>query len=642
MTASGNASSADVDGTAQTQLSDGAVPSFETGDAGPQQRVAQVGMMLGRYELGSELGEGGMASVFAARDTKLGRDVAIKVMFPHLARRKEAASRFKREARAAAGLDHEHILRVFDVGGGEVEDGVLVPPYIVLERIDGASLDDFFQDRDAPMTEVVAAIGVALCRGLAQAHASNIVHRDIKPANVMVTKKGRLVLGDFGVARVGDDDSVVTRTGAVLGTPAYMSPEQACGEKVDFRSDLYSLGASLYRIATGSVPYAGSAAQIVAGILDGKRIPAEQRDPRVGRELSRVIDKLMQKEPEERYQTAEEAEAALLEIVHGGGYEDCEELLQDYARDPEGQTERSLDDVVTASLVRARRLSVEGRAPAALAIADRVLALAPDNAQAQALCNDLGRSKKDRRLLLAIFGPMVVTGIVGAVFWGSRPGPISSYADAAPSDAWAAPADAIPPEAASIVAADAAQVAADAAKVSARKPDSRPRIKRRPVDAGIVVAAFPQPDAMVATVAPVAPASLIVDVLPWCDVWIDGSKRQRASKKTSYSLRPGTYQVECKQPGTDMQWSKTVTLSAGEKRTVKGSVLAPVTIAARLSEGDAVMVGSKRIANGKSAVVPAGRHRTQIWKKGKPQGDAKFMDLRTSCVMRDEPLACSR
>jgi len=631
-------------------MSGGGVRSASTGDAGPRQRVAQVGMMLGRYRLDSELGEGGMASVFGARDTKLGRHVAVKVMFPHLARRKEAASRFKREARAAAGLDHEHILRVFDVGGGEVEDGVLVPPYIVLEHIDGASLDDFFRDHEAPMAEVVAAMGVALCRGLAQAHANSIVHRDIKPANVMVTKKGRLVLADFGVARVGDDDSVVTRTGAVLGTPAYMSPEQASGEKVDSRSDLYSLGATLYRIATGSVPYAGSAAQIVAGILDGKRIPAEQRDPRIGRELSRVIDTLMKKDPNDRYATAEEAEKALLAIVNGGGEQDCEELLADFVRDPEGQLERSRDKIISASLMRARRLSVAGRAPAALAVAERVLALAPDNAQAQALCNDLGRSKKDKKLILAIVGPMVVTGIVGAVFWGSRPGPISAFADASPSDAWVASSDGSVTDAAIADLVDAAVPLPDAAQTAViRKdpqvrPEVRPRPKSRAIDAGVLAITPPNADAAIAVVAPpVRPASLIVDMSLWCDVWINGEKRQRASKKTSYSLSPGTYDVECKQPGTGKRWAKSITLRAGEARTVKGSPVSPVTVAVRLSNGDAITLGSTRISNGKSAVIPAGRPSVRVWKKGKPQGQGKFMDIRESCVMRDEPsLACSK
>ncbi len=601
-------------------------------------------MTLGRYLLESELGEGGMASVFGARDTKLGRDVAIKVMFPHLARRKEAASRFQREARAAAGLDHEHILRVFDVGGGEVVDGVLVPPYIVLERIDGASLDEFFAEHEPPIAEVVAAIGVAMCRGLTQAHAKGIVHRDIKPANIMVTKKGRLVLADFGVARVSDDDSIVTRTGAVLGTPAYMSPEQASSESVDARSDLYSLGATLYRIATGSMPYSGSAAQVMAAILDGKRTPAEQRDPCIGRELSRIIDTLMQTEPEKRYEDAKEAESALLALVHGGGVPDASALLAAYVRDPEATCAETKRNAISATLARARRISLEGRAPLALALADRVLALAPNNAQAQALRDSLGPKNKSR-LWLAIVGPMVVTAAVGTFFWQVQPrAKRSTYADAGAGDAWVLPADAV-----------AADLPIDAASIDAQSapslPDaSGPRRPRQPVAERIVGDASPAvvPAVLDAgttlagtTLELAKTAKVIVDVRPWCDVWIDGQKRSRASKTKVYSLPVGQHRIECKQESTGMRWEKLVVLSAGETRTLKGTVLGSAVITVRLSGGDEVRIGERRVRNGKSVTLPVGRYRTEVWQGGKAKR-SRYLVLRASCTLHDEPsLSCS-
>ncbi len=623
---------------------DATIPSEEadvsTGGTSPRQQVAQVGMTLGRYLLESELGEGGMASVFGARDTKLGRDVAIKVMFPHLARRKEAASRFKREARAAAGLDHEHILRVFDVGGGEVVDGVLVPPYIVLERIDGASLDDFFAEHEPPIAEVVAAMGVAVCRGLTQAHAKGIVHRDIKPANIMVTKKGRLVLADFGVARVSDDDSIVTRTGALLGTPAYMSPEQASSDTVDARSDLYSLGATLYRIATGSMPYSGSAAQVMAAILDGKRTPAEQRDPRIGRELSRIIDMLMHTDPDARYANAKEAEAALLELVHGGGVQDAEELLAAYVRDPAGKCAEVQKTAISSTLARARRMSLEGREPLALALADRVLALTPNNAQAQALRDSLGSKNKGRHLWLAIVAPMVVTAGVGTFFWYSQPAAtISTYADAAAGDAWVVLADA---SATPRVPIDGSVDAA------ASLPDASRSRRPRPASAGVIAVdasavatvTLPAPDAASALVVPKT-AEVIVDVRPWCDVWIDGEKRSRASKTKVYRLPAGSHRIECKQESTGMQWGKLVDLSAGESRTLKGTVLGFALVTVRLSGGDEVRIGDRRVRNGESVKLPVGRYRTEVWQAGKPKR-SRYLVLRASCTLHDEPtLSCS-
>src|SRR5262249_40705860 len=186
------------------------------------QRGVRTGDRLGRYELGDELGEGGMATVFRARDRELRRDVAVKVLFPHLARRPDIVRRFHREARAAAALEHPNILRIYDVGGAEADD----PPYMVMELIRGRTLAAEIEQRGA----MAACMGALLADALAAAHAAGVIHRDVKPANVLIAPGGRLLLADFGVARVEAEDSLVTRTGALLGTPAYMSPEQANGD----------------------------------------------------------------------------------------------------------------------------------------------------------------------------------------------------------------------------------------------------------------------------------------------------------------------------------------------------------------------------------------------------------------------------
>src|SRR5262245_52576794 len=173
--------------TADTQTSD--PPDSDTptsGDTpakkGPPMRAVHVGDTLGRYELVEEIGEGGMATVFRARDKELRRDVAVKVLFPHLARRPEIVRRFHREARAAAGLEHPNILRIYDVGGGENED----PPYIVMELIRGRTLMAEIEQRGFILAEVAACVGALLCDALAAAHAAGIIHRDIKPANVLI------------------------------------------------------------------------------------------------------------------------------------------------------------------------------------------------------------------------------------------------------------------------------------------------------------------------------------------------------------------------------------------------------------------------------------------------------------------------
>src|SRR5690606_37725778 len=215
-----------------------------------------------------------------------------------------------------------------EAAGGEAGRAPADPPYIVLELVRGPSLDQLVGGGEPLMAEVVAAIGVAACGALAHAHRAGIIHRDVKPANLLVADGGRLVLADFGVARVMDEDSsLVTRTGALLGTPAFMSPEQATGGQLDARSDLYSLGATLYQLATGSLPVSGSTAGAVAAIAAGEVVPPLRRSRAIGPRLARVIERLMQVEPDARYGDAGEVEADLRALVERSGAGDPDALL---------------------------------------------------------------------------------------------------------------------------------------------------------------------------------------------------------------------------------------------------------------------------------------------------------------------------
>src|SRR5688572_15932521 len=305
-------STGDEIGHADTLASDGASsgggsplrsPTSEAPASSPSGNVTIRGVgpgdKLGRYELGDELGAGGMASVYRARDSELRRDVAVKVLFPHLAKKADITRRFQREARAAAVLEHPNILRVYDVG-----TGAGTPPFIVMELVRGHSLREVAEAHGPMLAELVAGVGVLMCEALAVAHAAGIVHRDVKPGNVMLTDDGRLLLADFGVARLDDDDSLVTKSGALLGTPSFMAPEQALGNPVDARSDLYSVGASLYQLATGGLPFSGPTAKIVADASRGAAQPALRRRPAVGVELSRFIERMMSPDPDKRPPTA--------------------------------------------------------------------------------------------------------------------------------------------------------------------------------------------------------------------------------------------------------------------------------------------------------------------------------------------------
>ncbi|HUS68759.1 MAG TPA: serine/threonine-protein kinase, partial [Kofleriaceae bacterium] len=379
-------------------------------------------MQLGRYRLTDELGTGGMATVFAARDLELRRDVAVKVLFPHLARSREVVSRFHREARAAAGLDHRHILRVLDVGGGRPDDDAdpereVDPPYIVLELVRGSNLAQAVGEGAPVLAEVVVAIGVALASALGEAHRAGIVHRDVKPANLMIAEGGRLVLADFGVARVSEEDSLVTRTGALLGTPAFMSPEQATAGELDARSDLYSMGATLYQLATGSLPVTGGPAKAVAAILAGEIIPPLRRNRKMGAGLARIIERLMQVDAAARYASAAEVEAALrAHLAESGAGEDADALVAEWAAD-RAACEARLGPVVLATTVRrAREAADRGEAPKALALCDRALALDASCAEATEIAERVGRRGRGVRVAF-VAGAVAVLGVVGGGFW---------------------------------------------------------------------------------------------------------------------------------------------------------------------------------------------------------------------------------
>ncbi|HEX3482381.1 MAG TPA: serine/threonine-protein kinase, partial [Kofleriaceae bacterium] len=374
-------------------------------------RRVRTGDRLGRYELGDELGEGGMATVYRARDRELRREVAVKVLFPHLARRPEIVRRFHREARAAAGLEHPNILRIYDVGGGDDDS-----PYIVMELIRGRTLLQEIEQRGAMLAEVAACIGALLGDALAAAHAAGVIHRDVKPANVLIAPGGRLLLGDFGVARLETEDSLITRTGALLGTPAYMSPEQASGDIATARSDLYSLGATLYQLATGALPYAGPPAKVMSMIGAGGPLPPMRRRPACGPDLSRQIERLMAGDPGARPASATEAAIELRALVTGSGFGDPGEELAAYFEDPGGFLGARTPVVVGALVAAANAALAEAKLPRAMALADRASELAPADPAVAALIRAVtegGHASRRKRAL--VVGGAVLAAAGGAV-----------------------------------------------------------------------------------------------------------------------------------------------------------------------------------------------------------------------------------
>jgi serine/threonine-protein kinase len=257
-------------------------------------------VLLDRYEVGRLLGVGGMAEVFEGRDRLLARRVAIKVLQAQFARDPSFLIRFKREAQAAASLSHPNIVAVYDTGS---EDGT---HFIVMEYVDGRTLKEVIRAEGRLYPERAAEICQDVCSALVAAHARGLIHRDIKPGNVMLTPDGKVKVMDFGIARATTSETI-TQTAAVIGTAQYISPEQAQGQTVDYRSDLYSLGCCLYEMLTGTVPFTGATPVAIAyRHVREDPTPPRQLNPDIPAPLEAICLKAMAKLPDNRYQTAAE------------------------------------------------------------------------------------------------------------------------------------------------------------------------------------------------------------------------------------------------------------------------------------------------------------------------------------------------
>lgn len=275
----------------------------------PEQELPQK---LGRYQIVRELGRGAMGVVYEGRDPNIGRRVAIKTarcdVLSGSGMANELMTRFLREAQAAGALNHPNIITIYDAGE---ENGVA---YIAMEFLEGGDLRRLIDNRCSLALEDIAKMGADICEALAAAHDQGIIHRDVKPANVIVLPNGHVKVADFGIAHVSDSN--LTQDGAMIGTPHYMSPEQFMGQKVDGRSDLFSVGIILYELLTGDKPFGGeSVAAVMQRTLKSEPIPPSELNYAMPDALNQVVLKSLSKRPQQRYQNGRAMAAALRESV---------------------------------------------------------------------------------------------------------------------------------------------------------------------------------------------------------------------------------------------------------------------------------------------------------------------------------------
>jgi serine/threonine-protein kinase len=464
---------------------------------------------LAKYEVLEEIGHGGMATVYRAHDARLARDVAIKVIHPHLRDSTEARHRFHTEARAVAKLRHANIVEVFDVSLEEENE-----QYLVVELVRGATLRKTLQGvpGGAIPPEVAAALALEILAALAHAHAAGVVHRDVKPENVMIEHRAKdaaphagpgdraiVKLTDFGIAKLLDAQGV-TSTGQVLGSPAHMAPEQIEGGDVDARADVFGLGVLLYECMVGHLPFEGNnPAQVLRRVLEGIYPNAERERPKIGKRWSAILDKALARSPADRFASAvamRDAIAAELETV---GVASPRAELEAWLDDPEGYARAHDQPMIAKLCALGREARAKGDALGAAAHFNRALAYAPHDPQLLKIVSSMHRAQSWRRIAMRVAPIVVVSGVLGvAAYAGGRAfkarqraglDPVASATSAPSSTVRPGPTASAPSEPSAIVAP----------RPAPPPPPPRPAVVKPPVQRKVTITSLrPQFDVAVA------------------------------------------------------------------------------------------------------------------------------------------------
>ncbi|MEQ8273010.1 MAG: protein kinase [Deltaproteobacteria bacterium] len=547
-----------------------------------------------RWEVGPRIGAGGMATVYAGTDRRLGRPVACKILHPHIAEIPEARERLAREARAIAQLKHENVIEVYDYS---IEDPHCT--WLVTELIEGGTLRQFQDRHDRPMPEIAVMIATEVVRALRAAHEVGVIHRDVKPDNILIGKSGRPKLSDFGIAKVLNE-SKMTMTGNLVGSPSYMSPEQADGLHTDHRTDLYSVGILLYRLVTGTLPFRGaSPLETIRLVSRGEYVDPADLAPQSAGAVAGIIRRALTVDIEERYQTADEMLADLVQVLQDAGLSATSEVLPQYFADPTGYESALRPKLARELEVRGKALLEAGEESRAVDCFNRALTLGDGSQQTFDLVEQLSKRRKRGRVGRMLWtagiaigaAAMVAAGIVAIDLLSTEPHgpaiaqtktpdavdvePIEEVA-AAPSDTAEEviepPVEATPP---TPEPEAETEVASEAKAEPEPAPTRRRRVTRtrrtKPVEA--------EPAPTVREAPPEAEAkfgTLHVGTKVWADLYIDGHKVGRAPEQTRYPLPPGTYRLRAIQPNSScIPFERTFTIRPGQTERMRLQIACP-------------------------------------------------------------------
>jgi serine/threonine-protein kinase len=487
-----------------------------------QAGMSLAGRQLGRYRLLELLGTGGMSVVYRGLDTALQREVAVKVLHPHLLVQKgDARRRLEREARAVARLHHPNIVEVFDVADAAAEDA-----FLVTELVRGETLRAFVERERCWPPELAAVVLHQVAAALAHAHRAGVVHRDLKPENVMLREDGVLKLMDFGIARVLDPSERMTQTGALVGSPAYMAPEVIDGHAAGPEADVFALGTLFYWLCTGALPFAAAnTTSMLKRILEGVYEDPRGRTSALSDELAGVLAQCLQRAPEDRYPSGAEVEAALSSTLADVGIGDPGAELQAFHLDSGPARDRLVGRLVGTLREQAETALAEGRTALALRRVDQLLGLRPEDAAGRSILDRAQRRarrlrRRSRLAGAAVVGVLVLSGME-AVHWLRVRQPAQAHSAAAPSSAAQALARPVP--------SGPSPVAALAPAASAEHILERPTRPASPT-AGRTPRAQP------------VPVELLVR--PYGSIEVDGGARSRDPLAAhSVLLAPGRHSI---------------------------------------------------------------------------------------------------